>query len=271
MVKEYVAWFIPQEQGARAFVDAFQRETEALLHVAGEQGVNKHWLIQRLRHECSVLNIPYAYLNFGDDHSWDYLVIVRQTRDQMGAAHFNLLTRALNKIGTGILPSLDEVDHLHRQDTRAAEGRSAVEKDDYAFVRARRERDQKALEERVTLAFYTCLKALSEKRPVVFMFDSYQKGTEAADRWIRANLLAWTCEERLPRLITLTAGEGEPSLASPTRARMPDSAWCGRLVPTNTFARNMAPLTEYVWLSELRQPPSGRERGGGQTDEKGAS
>ena len=269
-MKEYIAWFISQEQGVRALVEAFQRETEALLQVAGMQGVNRRWLVQRLRHECSAMNIPYAYLNFGDGHSWDYLVIVRQTRDQMGAAHFNLLTRALNKIGTGILPSLDEVDHLHRQDTRAAEGRSVVEKDDYAFVRARKERDRKALEERVTLAFYTCLKALSEKGPLVFMFDSYEKVTEAADRWIRANLLAWTCEGRLPRLITLAAGEGEPSLASLTRAPMPDSDWYSRLASTDTFARNTAPLTEYMCLFESRQLPSRREWGGERTDEKGA-
>ena len=124
-MNEYALWFISEEQQALAFVNAFRKETKALTQIAGPKGVNRTWLIQRLRHECSTLDVPYTCIDFSNGRPWDYLTIVRQARDQMGATHFNLLTRILNKIGTGVLPSLDEVDHLHREDTRAAAGHLA--------------------------------------------------------------------------------------------------------------------------------------------------
>lgn len=257
-MKEYAVWFTSREQQALAFVDSFRRETQALSQTVGSRGVNRAWLVQRFRHECSILNVPYAYFDFGDGRPWDYLGIMRQTRDQMGAAYFNLLTRALNKIGTGFLPSLAEVDHLDRRDIRAARGHSAVEKDDYAVVRAKKKKTQQTLEGRVTLAFHTCLKALSAKGPLVLTFDSYDKVTATAHHWICASLFPWTCEGQVPRLIILAAGQEQPSFGS---------AWQRHLAPITTLAS----LTEYVCMSESCQQLATQERGRARTKPKGTS
>jgi hypothetical protein len=242
----YASWFVPQEQRAWALVNSFRQETHALIRAIGPGRLNGTWLVQRFRHECSALDVPCTYLDFDEAHLWDYLSIVRSARDQMGAVHFNLLTRALNKIGTGVLPSLDEVDHLQHGDTLATQGRLEAERDDYVFVRARKTKDQRALEARVSLAFHTCLSALSAKAPLVFVLDSYEKATAGVDRWVRANLLTWVYEDPSPRLIVLVTEANQSTLGA-------------GLIPMATFSHNDASLTEYVYLSELR-PSLGPER-----------
>jgi hypothetical protein len=212
------------------------------MRAVGPGRLDGTWLVQRFRHECSALDVPCTYLDFDEAYLWDYLSIVRSARDQMGAAHFNLLTRALNKIGTGVLPSLDEVDHMQRGDTLAARGRLAAERDDYVFVRARKTKDQRALEARVNLAFHTCLSALSARGPLVFVLDSYEKASAGVDRWVRANLLSWVYEEQSPRLIVLVTEADQSTLGAGS-------------IPTATFGHDDASLTEYVYLSELRPLP----------------
>jgi hypothetical protein len=165
---------------------------------------------------------------------------------------------------------LDEVDHLHREDARAAAGHLALEKDDYAIVQAKKKKNQKALEGRITLAFYTCLKALSEQGPLVFMFDSYEEVTDAADRWIRANLLTWIGDGRLPRLITLTAGQGKPFWELSSGPRVPSSPLSARPTLANTSAQDPFQLTEYLCLFESRQQTT-RAPGDGQTIDKSDS
>lgn len=251
MRQAHITWFASQEQQVRAFVSAFHQAIQESSQVTR---LNKAWLIRRLQHECSAWGIPYAHVDLSDDPTEDYLAIIRIIRDQIGAVHFNLLTRALNQIGTGVLPPLDEVSQLHRRDTLVALGRMAAERDNYVFVRAKKKEKQQTLEERVNLAFCTCLEALSERGPVVLIFDSYEKASQATDRWIHAQLLTWVYEGQLPRLIILTAKKGQ---------LLSGSAWDSRLTPAATFAYDHAALTEYVYLFESRQPPPGPERSDG--------
>jgi len=241
-MKEHIAWFASQEEQVQALVNAFHETLKTSSQVVK---LNKAWLIRRLQHECSAWGIPYAYVDLSDDGAWDYLSIARVVRDQIGAVHFNLLTRVLNKIGTGVLPPLDQVDHFHRKDTLVSKGRMAAERDDYVFVRARGKDKQQALEWRVNLAFCTCLEALSERGPVVLIFDSYEKVARTTDHWIHAKLLNWVHEGQLPRLIVLTAKKSQQA---------PDPAQGSLVTPAATFAYDHASLTEYVYLFELRQP-----------------
>lgn len=247
MLHEYVTWFTAGRP-ATDLMQAFRRETDLLLKAAPQAVVDRAWLLQRFRHECSTLGIPCACFDFAEDYTQDYLALVRQTRDQMGAAHFNLLTRALNVIGTGVLPSLEDVSHLQRQDLRAAEGRASLERDDFAFVRARQREKQHVLEERVTRAFYTCLEALCNKGPVVFILDSYQQIPSAVEQWIHANLLTWAYHGHLAGLVMLMAGQGERpalwpesvgQLASP--ATLGSTPWVEYVCSIESFTKGANP------------------------------
>jgi len=252
-MKEYVAWFVNREKQTGGFAKMLTGEaTKTIMAIEAPAEMGKTWTIQRMRHECSLQQIPSAHFDFRDRHPWDYLALVRQTRDQMGATHFNALTQTINEstgvniqlstgagaggVSMGVGTQGGQVSGSQVQVGDIA-GRDII-KDNFFYVQADSETSRRAIEGRITDAFFTCLTELTQDKRAVFFFDSFEEVTEEADRWIQAQLLARIRDGQLPQVIVILAGRTLPEFDR--------SSWRHVLASTGLEAFTEEHITEYI-------------------------
>jgi hypothetical protein len=252
-MKEYIAWFVDREKQTQGFLKMLSRETEkAIMAIEAPAEMGKTWTLQRMRHECSLQQSPNAHFDFRDRRPWDYLSIARQTRDQMGAAHFNLLTETINEstgvsiqlttgagdggVDLGVATEGSEIRDSQVQVGDVA-GRDIV-KDNFFYVQADSETTRRAIEARITDAFFTCLSDLAQEKPLAFFFDSYEEVTEEAGRWIQSQLLARIRDGQLADVIIVLAGRELPELSR--------SSWRHCLASTGLQPFEREHIIEYI-------------------------
>lgn len=226
---QYLAWFVNREKQRQGFMKMLARETpKQIMLVEAPANMGKTWLIQVLRHECRARNVPVAHFDFRDRRPWDYLTLVRQARDQLDPAAFNEMTQIINQL-TGVEIRLTGAPGEGRVDLDiASEGGTIADstvsmgdvagrdiiKDNFFFVKADSETARRAVEIRITDAFFACLVRFTETRIAVFLFDSYEVVTPEADTWIQGQFLPRIRDGQLPNVLTVLAGRQVPHLDS---------------------------------------------------------
>lgn len=229
---QYLAWFVNREKQHRGFLKMLARETpKQIMVVEAPANMGKTWLIQVLRHECRAQDVPVTHFDFRDRRPWDYLTLVRQARDQLGPASFNPMTQLINDL-TGIEirlttgPGRGEVslgvatEGGTLADSTVSVGDVAgrdIVKDNFFFVHADSERARRAVEIRITDAFFACLVRLTEARLAVFLFDSYEEVSQEADAWIQGQFLSRVRDGQLQNVLVVLAGRQVPALGSAWR------------------------------------------------------
>jgi hypothetical protein len=252
-MKEYVTWFVDREKQTDGFLKMLQGGTErTIMAIEAPAEMGKTWTIQRMRHECSLQKVCNAHFDFRDRRPWDYLAIVRQARDQMGAPHFNLLTQTINE-STGVNIQLSTgsgaggvdlsvgTEGSQISDSQIEVGDVAgrdIIKDNFFYVQADSNTTRRAIEARITDAFFTCLVDLPQDKPSVFFFDSYEEVTEEADRWIQLQLLARIRDGQLSKVIVVLAGRELPEFDR--------SSWRHCLASTGLSPFEMEHIIEYI-------------------------
>lgn len=251
-MKEYIAWFVNREKQTTGFLKMLNRETEkAIMAIQAPSEMGKTWAVQRMRHECSLVQSPCAHFDFRDRQPWDYLSIARQTRDQMGATHFNLLTQTIND-ATGVNIQLSgsagdsgdvsiesvDVSHVDEGQVEVTTAGRDVIKDNFFYVQADSETTRRAIEARITDAFFTCLGELAQAKPLAFFFDAYEEVTEEADRWLQAQLLARIRDGQLGNVIVILSGRELPEFSR--------SSWRHCLASTGLEPFEREHVVEYI-------------------------
>lgn len=228
-------WFVDRVKQLQGFQKMLRGETaKCIMAVQAPAEMGKTWLIQRLRRECAVHNLPTLHIDFRDRRPYDYLTIVRTARDQMGAAAFNVLTQTINEL-TGVNVQLSGIGTASTGGVQVGAGGPVsvggdvagghIIKDNYFYVQADSSTARRAIEIRITDAFFACLAALAAPdKKCVFLFDSYEDVTEEADRWLRDNLLTRQRDQQLLHTITIIAGRKIPEFGDDWTARL---AWTG--------------------------------------------
>lgn len=243
---EYVDWFVDREKQRQGFLKMLAKETpKQIMLVKAPTEMGKTWLIQRMRHECQVRNVPAALFDFRDRLPWDYLTILRQVRDQVGAAAFNAMTDAINN-ATGVTIQLDpgkvavNVDMQNSQISAGGAvnvGNVNVVMDNFQFVQADSETARRNIEIRITDAFFTCLLALVTTQTVVFLIDSAEVAPQATLDWLTANLLTRIRNQQLANVIVVLAGQEVPDL---------DDSWKDAVARTGLDLFDASNVQEYV-------------------------
>ena len=236
-------WFVNRLKQLQGFQKMLRGETDkCIMAIRAPAEMGKSWLIQRMRQECGAANLPTLYIDFRDRRPYDYLTIVRTARDQMGATTFNTLTQTINEL-TGVniqlsasgapagAPGGGAQVSIGGPQANLAGAQVAVSnvdvaggniiKDNYFYVQADSGTARRAVEIRITDAFFACLtaSATSEKK-CVFLFDSYEGVTEEADRWLQDNLLSRLRDRQLPNVIAIIAGRTTPDFGDEWKARL---------------------------------------------------
>jgi hypothetical protein len=232
-------WFVNRVKQLAGFQKMMRGETDkCIMAVQAPTGMGKTWLIQRLRQECAAASLPTLHIDFRDRRPYDYLTIVRTARDQMGATAFNQLTQTINEL-TGVniqlsspsAPTAGAQINVGGPQSNLAGAQVTVGnvdvaggniiKDNYFYVQADSSTARRAVEIRITDAFFGCVSTLATAdKKCVFLFDSYEDVTEEADRWLRDNLFARQRDKQLPNTITVIAGRKTPDFGDDWKARL---------------------------------------------------
>jgi len=228
-------WFVNRVKQLAGFQKMMRGETEkCIMAVQAPAEMGKTWLIQRLRQECATAGLPTLHIDFRDRRPYDYLTVVRTARDQMGATAFNQLTQTINEL-TGVNIQLSgasaggaqvsvvgpQANLGGAQVTVGDVAGGNIIKDNCFYVQADSSTARRAIEIRITDAFFACISALATAdKKCVFLFDSYEDVTEEADRWLRDNLFARQRDKQLLSTITVIAGRKTPDFGDDWKARL---------------------------------------------------
>lgn len=210
---------------------AFSRMADGLasrriMIITAAPGMGKSWLLRMFAEEARSRELPVVYIDFADGVAYEVITLVRRFRDAFGAEHFNALTEAINEATTARVELVSNGSNpAPRVDVNVAESSvsgssiavsevGTIIKDNNFVLETNNPIIRQAIEDRITIAFFECLTVLSEKKRVVFLFDTYERNSldahnwssSTADRWIYNQLLMRMRDGRLPNVIAVLAG-----------------------------------------------------------------
>ncbi|NOK59682.1 MAG: hypothetical protein GFH27_549285n206 [Chloroflexi bacterium AL-W] len=212
-------------------INAFSRMADGLasrriMIITAGPGMGKSWLLRIFADEARNREIPTVYVDFADSIAYEVLTLVRRFRDAFGPEHFNALTEAINEATTARVELITNGKRPPPRVDINVEGASVDEssiavsevgtiiKDNNFVLETDNSLIRQVIEDRITIAFFACLTALSEQKRVVFLFDTYERNSldahswspNTADRWIYNQLLTRIRDGLLPNVIAVLAG-----------------------------------------------------------------
>lgn len=246
-------WFVNGIKQIDGFSKMLARQTaKQIMVIEAPSELGKTWTLQRVLQECRGQEVRVALVDFRERQPWDYLLLVREIRDQLGAQHFNTLTEVINQattisvnltssVATGGPVNLNlATDGSQITESTVSVGDVAggsIVKDNQFIVHADSETARRAIELRITDAFIESLKTLSLKKPLVLLIDSYEDVTTEADRWLRFAFLTKIRDVLLPNVIVLMAGRKSPEI---------DQTWQPIVARTGLSPFEEAFVKEYI-------------------------
>ncbi|HMQ33874.1 MAG TPA: hypothetical protein PKD53_24285 [Chloroflexaceae bacterium] len=202
-----------------------------IILVTAGPGMGKSWLLRRFAQEAEARGHARALIDFSDGQAYDVLTLVRRFRDLIDPVAFNRLTATINEATAPRLviaeqagpdPAVPTVSLAGAQAGDVSIGDVAggsIVKDNFFVVQTDNPLLLQAIEDRVTLVFFECLaEVVAAGRTVLLLFDSYERTSQeadrwvsnAADRWLQRELLLRIRDGRLPGVVVVLAGRRVP-------------------------------------------------------------
>ena len=197
-------WFVNRKKQRDLFLKMLAQTVEKqIMLVEAPGGMGKSWLINWLRGECNAQQVPVSHFNLEQltYASLDYLGIVREARDQLGAGYFNSMTEIINASTSGGVSQAGQAD-------------DAIVRDNLGFVRVDSDQVRQQIKLRIQNLFFECLRKIPQRR-VVFLVDAYEDVKRDAQEWIEGELLSRICRGESPNALAVIAGRQGPRLNSP--------------------------------------------------------
>lgn len=216
-------------------LEAFRRMldgaiTRRIMIITAAAGMGKSWLLQIFADQALARGVLHVRIDFADDQAYDVLKLVRVSRDALGAEHFGSVTEVINEATTARVafaaePAAQPVVSVAIGDGSTLQGSpvsvgevGTIIKDNYFVVQTDNPLIRQVIEDRVNRAFFDDLAALASRQQVVFLFDTYERNSieadrwvaNTADRWVTGQLLARIRDGRLANVVVVIAGEQAP-------------------------------------------------------------
>lgn len=207
---EYSRKFVNRDKQWSGFLKLLNRETgRQIITVEASQRMGKTWLIQKMSHEASRREISFSLWDFARPGPWDYLSLVRRTRDHIGTAYFNHMTQVINEATSS--SRLSPISPINFSPTRGVPQNNSIG-DNFRSIPNDNDIVRRNLEIQITDAFLQCLKTLPQEKPVLFLLDAVERASESTIYWIINNLLEQIRFGTLPNLLMVIAGRTTPKL-----------------------------------------------------------
>jgi hypothetical protein len=207
--------FVDRSSQSSAFSKMLDGRTHRrIMALTGGQGMGKSWLLHIFAHETRRRQYPLVYIDFADRQPYDTLRLVRRCRDAFDPEHFNILTETINRftmpqiglnVGDARTPpniniGIGSENVLTNSSINVSNVGNTIIKDNFFIVRADDPIARQAIEDRINAAFFECLTVLCRQTKVVFLFDTYERNSLKADRWMPRSADRWICAELLARI-----------------------------------------------------------------------
>lgn len=254
--------FVNREKQTAGFIKMTEGGTpKRVMLIEADGGLGKSWTIEYMRAECQRRNIPNVEIDFADGVVYDFLTVLRRARDSFGAGLFNSFTQAINDVTQPTL-RIESAASTSNAAINFGQGNAFNEanvsvgdvaggniiKDNSFVINADSAVIRQALQDRLTMAFFESLTALTDKGPVCFFFDTYDKVTLEAENWIISQLLPRLRDGQLKNVVVVITGRTVIKL---------DSTWDSLVAHTGLDMLKMEHATEYlVQRCGLKDEPS---------------
>jgi hypothetical protein len=254
--------FVNREKQTAGFIKMMEGGTpKRVMLIEAPSGLGKSWTIEYMRAECQRRNVPNVEIDFADGIVYDFLTVLRRARDSFGASLFNSFTQAINDVTQPTLrietaASTSNAAINFGQSNTFTEANVSVGdvaggniiKDNSFVINADSAVIRQAIQDRLTVAFFDSLSALTAKGPVVFFFDTYDKVTLEAENWIQTQLLPRLRDNQLPNVVVVMTGRSVIKL---------ESTWDGLVARTGLDLLKIEHVNEYlVQRCGLKDEPS---------------
>jgi hypothetical protein len=247
MAKTLRELFVDRTRQSDAFRKMLEGQTRRRIMVlTAGPGMGKSWMLQMFVQEAIDRGIPLVRIDFADGQAYDALMLVLRFRDAFGTQHFEGLMQAISEatsarvtiaadggrpqpVPTPVAETVavdtgggdfaaGNIDKRQGQvfiDGPVVQGNYFVFQTDNPLVR-------QVIEDRITVAFFDCLAALTSKTKAIFLFDTYERNSlevdrwspSAADRWIVGQLLTRIRDGKLPNAVAVLAGRRAPEFGT---------------------------------------------------------
>jgi hypothetical protein len=224
MSQTVIRYFVNREHIFSGFGRMLSGESEKqIMLVKAPGGMGKSWLVAKLKHECSIAEprIHFASIDFKDGQAYDYLSVIRRTRDEIGAAYFNHLTEVINaatgvQVNLKIESSSSQPVNIQRiQDVTNSEINIAgghIVKDNFFLVQVDSQAVRFEIKSQIVRAFFEQFRQFLAAEKAVLFFDTYGKAPQAIRYWLEGDLLVQIRDGKLPGLVVVITGREVPEL-----------------------------------------------------------
>ncbi len=221
--------FVDREKQTAGFGKILDGGTpKRVMLIEAPGGLGKSWTIEYMRAECQRRQVPNVEIDFADGTVYDFLTLLRRARDSFADPIFNPLTQAINELAQPTLrletvgstaATVDLGSNNAFSSANVSVGDvGTVIKDNSFVLNTDSPVVRQAIQDRLTGVFFECLSALTQRGPLCFFFDTYDKVTLEAESWLVTQLLPRIREGLLSNVVVVVAGRQVPTL---------DSVWVG--------------------------------------------
>jgi tetratricopeptide (TPR) repeat protein len=215
-------WFVDRERALNHFCGMLDNEKLTLvLAVEGPTGIGKSWLLSRLVREAEGRSIPGSVIDFQWRGAFDKMFMAQSTARQLGLEHFPELDDTLERaikldVMVRVEPSPEPkpVSFYGPTEVHGDVVGGHMIKGEFN-VHLSPEVMDKWVDD-VNKAFFADLGRLGLARGAVLLYDSFERATPEAARWIERRLLQPLGRGELPGVWLAIAGRETPGF---------DSAW----------------------------------------------
>lgn len=212
--------FVDRRAEMSQFGEMLDGKGKRVFVIWGEEGLGKSSLLERMRHETSLRQLPKAEVTWTKTRNYDYLGIMRKVRDDLGAAAFNAFTDLVNyytvnhyTLKVEVQGNITVAQGLQVQNATVGDIAGVIVKD-AMFVGARADQLVSETEKmlQLTRRFVDCLAQVTATRPAVLFFDEMELMTASTNSWIWDELIGALRDGRLVNVYCVLCGKNEPTI-----------------------------------------------------------
>lgn len=232
MQEQRLARFVDRESEMKSFCRMLDEHgwPRPIVMVWGDGGMGKTALLLKMWHECSSRQLLKAEVIWTDTRNYDYLAVMRKTRDDLGVENFVGFTKLVNSFTDPKAPppleviiktagQIDVARNMEVKDQGKVGSVTGMNIEnliikDLMLVTPRADLgipDNERMA-RLTDQFIQELNEVACKKRIVIFLDAVEKAADATQRWIWGEFLGALRDDRLSNVNFVIGGRNKPAV-----------------------------------------------------------
>jgi hypothetical protein len=226
VIARRLAEFVDRAAEMSLYSEVLDYDKYQIMMVNGGSGMGKTSLLLRMMHESAQRKLRKAEVTWTDTLVYDYMAVLRKLRDDLGLEYFGAFTDLINyytdekyqpcidvrfKVDLGQQSRLNVAQGVQITESTVGDIAGVVIRDSMILVqRPDLLVPLESRREQLTHRFLAGLQTLSKNERTVIFFDSFEKASEATERWVWEQLLPPLRDGQLPNVRCIICGQRPP-------------------------------------------------------------